>query len=140
VTPYRITVQDDLDPEDVEVVFQGLRAFNAGHAGPSDRKRLAVFLRGPDGRVAGGLVGETAWRWLYVDAFWIDEALRGQGHGRAMLGAAEERARARGCANAYLDTFDFQALPFYRKEGYELFGTLEGFPPGHRRYFLKKAL
>jgi hypothetical protein len=39
-----------------------------------------------------------------------------------------------------LDTFDFQVKAFYEKLGYELFGILDDCPPGHRRYFLKKAL
>ena len=56
------------------------------------------------------------------------------------LADTARRLVARGCTNAYLDTFDFQALPFYRKEGYGLYGTLEEFPPGHRRYYLSKAL
>lgn len=140
MTPFHVSVQDDYDPEEVSAVLDGLRSFNQQHAGPSNRSRLAVVLRDPGGRVVGGLIGETAWRWLYIDAFWIDEALRGKGYGRIMLRAAEERARLRGCTNAYLDTFDFQALPFYEKEGYEVFGRLEGFPPGHRRYYLSKAL
>jgi GNAT superfamily N-acetyltransferase len=140
MTSFRVTVEDDYDVDEVTYVLEGLREFNQRHAGPSSRARLAVFLRDPGGRVVGGLIGETAWRWLYVDAFWIDEALRGKGHGRAMLRAAEDRARLRGCTNAYLDTFDFQALPFYQKEGYEVYGTLEDFPPGHRRYYLRKPL
>jgi GNAT superfamily N-acetyltransferase len=140
VTTFRVSVEDEYDLEEVSVVLDGLRAFNQKHAGPSNRSRLAVLLRDPGGRVVGGLLGETAWRWLYVDAFWIDAAVRGQGYGRTILRAAEERARLRGCTAAYLDTFDFQALPFYRKEGYEVFGTLEGFPPGHRRYYLSKRL
>jgi len=140
MTSFRVTVEDDCDLEDVRIVLDGLREFNQRQAGPSQRSRLAVFLRDPGGRVVGGLIGETAWRWLYVDAFWLDEAVRGRGYGRSMLRAAEDRARLRGCTNAYLDTFDFQALPFYRKEGYELYGTLEDFPPGHRRFYLKKSL
>ncbi|HEY3138703.1 MAG TPA: GNAT family N-acetyltransferase, partial [Blastocatellia bacterium] len=36
------------------------------------------------------------------------------------------------------DTYDFQALGFYQKRGYEVFGLLEGFPTGYRRYFLQK--
>jgi hypothetical protein len=39
-----------------------------------------------------------------------------------------------------LDTFDFQARGFYERNGYELFGTLDDCPPGHKRYYLKKAL
>ena len=39
----------------------------------------------------------------------------------------------------YLDTFEYQALPFYRKLGYELYGTLDGYPPGCRQYYLRKV-
>jgi len=40
-----------------------------------------------------------------------------------------------------LDTYDFQALAFYQKNGYEVFGILENCPaPGHIRYSLKKSL
>ena len=30
-------------------------------------------------------------------------------------------------------------LPFYQKLGYELYGTLEGYPPGYRQYYLRKV-
>ena len=54
--------------------------------------------------------------------------------------AAESRARERGCIGVYLDTFEYQARPFYERLGYELFGTLEGYPPGYRQYYLAKRL
>ena len=60
--------------------------------------------------------------------------------GRRLLRAAEREAAERGCAHAYLDTFDFQARPFYERLGYAVFGVQEGFPPGHVRYFLRRAL
>lgn len=53
---------------------------------------------------------------------------------------AEDEGRLRGCIGVYLDTFDFQARPFYEKLGFTVFGTLEDYPPGHRRFFLKKRL
>jgi len=53
--------------------------------------------------------------------------------------AAESQAKARNCHAAYVDTFSFLALDFYRKCGYEVFGTLADFPKGHTRYFLKKV-
>jgi hypothetical protein len=68
--------------------------------------------------------------WLFISHLWMAEALRGQ--------RAEREAARRDCRRAYLDTFDFQALGFYQKRGYEVFGSLEGFPTGHRRYFLQK--
>jgi ribosomal protein S18 acetylase RimI-like enzyme len=71
---------------------------------------------------------------------WIHEALRRQGYGRALLAAAEEEARRRGCRYAHLDTMSFQALGFYEQQGYQVFGKLDDLPAGHYRYFLKKAL
>jgi hypothetical protein len=46
----------------------------------------------------------------------------------------------RGCHNAWLDTFEFQARGFYESLGYECFGELPDYPKGHARYFMKKAL
>jgi hypothetical protein len=40
----------------------------------------------------------------------------------------------------HLDTMSFQALPFYQKQGYTVFGILEDLPEGHRRYYLRKDL
>jgi hypothetical protein len=54
----------------------------------------------------------------------------------AIEGAAEER----GCERAHLDTFSYQARPFYEKLGYRVFGELEDYPPGHTRFFLRKQL
>ena len=52
----------------------------------------------------------------------------------------ERLAHERRCSYCYLDTFSFQARPFYEKLGYKVFGTLEDHPKGHTHYFMKKAL
>jgi hypothetical protein len=54
------------------------------------------------------------------------------------MNEAEAEAIRRGCRGAWLDTFSFQARGFYERPGYSIFGTIENFPPGHRRFFLKK--
>jgi hypothetical protein len=54
--------------------------------------------------------------------------------------AVEEYARRHDCLGIYLDTFEYQALPFYEKLGYVQFGVLEGYPPGYRQFHLLKAL
>ena len=80
----------------------------------------------------------TQWNWLFIKLLWVSEELRGQGFGRALMSSAEQEALARGCTNIYLDTFSFQARDFYERLGYEVFGQLTDFPPGHKRYFLQK--
>jgi len=39
-----------------------------------------------------------------------------------------------------LETYSFQARSFYERLGYEVFGTLDGCPRGHDKFFLRKAL
>lgn len=127
--------------EDVDVVVAGLRAFNVERIGDVGWEGVTVFLRdADDDRVVGGLLGEIRWRWLYVSKLWVSEAHRGAGAGTRLMAAAESRARERDCVGVYLDTFEYQARPFYERLGYELYGTLEGFPPGYRQYYLAKRL
>ena len=76
---------------------------------------------------------------LFIKWLWIDEAYRRNGNGRKLMAAAEEEGRRRGCTAVWLDTFEFQARPFYEKLGYSSFGTLD-YPAGFKRFFLQKTL
>jgi ribosomal protein S18 acetylase RimI-like enzyme len=78
------------------------------------------------------------WDWLQIDTLWVDEAARGRGHGRALVQRAEQIARERGCLNARVDTFDFEARGFYAQLGYRVYGELIGFPHGHSHLHLAK--
>lgn len=138
VTSARITVEPLASSADVATVQAGLRAFNVERIGEPGEEPVQLFLRDDEDRVVGGLLGHIKWRWLYVAKLWIDDAHRGAGYGSALLAEAESFAQRRGCIGAYLDTFEYQARPFYEKLGYELFGTLEGYPPGYRQYHLAK--
>ena len=135
---YSIGLTDTPDPRDREAIARALLAHNASFLGPLDSRPLAVLLRDPDGGVIGGVWGRTALRWLFVEMIFVPEALRGRGVGAEVLGAAEAEARARGCLGVWLDTFSPSARDFYLKQGYEPFGEIGDYPPGHARYFLRK--
>ena len=136
----RISVEPNASPADLDTVTGGLRAFNVAFIGEPNEQPVRILLRDAADTVVGGLIGHIKWRWLYVAKLWLRDDFRGRGHGAQLLQAAEELARTQGCIGAHLDTFEYQARPFYEKLGYELFGTLEGFPPGYRQYFLFKRL
>ena len=138
----RLNIQSDLAPaaEDIAQVRAGLMAFNDSQAGPAQVEHIAVYLRDANGAIHGGLVGFFAWQWLSIEWLWVGDALRGQGYGTALLREAESLARAAGCIAVKLDTYEFQAKPFYEKHGYVVFGVLEGYPANTRTYYLRKAL
>lgn len=71
---------------------------------------------------------------------WVAQAARGAGHGTRLVRDAEAYARARGAVGATLETHSFQARPFYERLGYEVFATLDGYPRGHAKFFLRKDL
>jgi GNAT superfamily N-acetyltransferase len=132
-----VCIENDLPAADRRQLIRELVAFNDRHAASENDRDLIVVLRA-EGLLIGGLIGVTYWNWLFVKQLWVSEAFRSQGHGRGLMLAAEREAAGRGCEHAHLDTFDFQALPFYRTLGYAVFGQLEDFPAGHTRYFLQK--
>ena len=135
----RLDIEDEPIEKDVEVLPHGLEDFNESRwPGHQRWKPLGVFVRDRESVVAG-LAGETYCGWLFIRYLWVSEGLRGQGIGRKLMGAGEERALERGCHSAWVDTYSFQAPGFYRKLGYAPFGELD-YPPNFKRIFLQKRL
>lgn len=137
---YQVVLEDKPASAEMAVVVNGLMAYNAAHADGDTPNYLFIALRDADGGVAGGLIGATYLGWLQVQAVWMDDTLRGQGYGSALMQAAEEEAVRRGCPRVFLETLSFQALPFYQKRGYRIVSQLPDFPPGGCRYALTRLL
>ena len=135
-----ITLDRAPKPDDVARVRAGLMAFSEAAVGSASFQPLALYLRDAANEIRGGLTGFLAWHWLSIDLLWVDESLRGQGYGAALLAGAEAAGRSAGCVAARLDTYEFQARPFYEQHGYTVYGVLEGYPASTRQYFLRKTL
>lgn len=135
-----LTIESAATAADTAAVARGLLLFNEARLGPANEQPVTLVVRDPEGEVVGGLLGTTRWKWLYVAKLWVAESQRGSGLGSRLMQRAEQIARDRGCLAAALDTFEFQARPFYERMGYTLYGTLEGYPPGYRQYYLSKIL
>ena len=65
-----------------------------------------------------------------------------QGVGMLLVRAAESRFVARGAAVAIVTSANRRAdaHAFYERHGYQLFATLDEYPPGHQRFFMRKSL
>jgi len=134
-----LDLTDQESPNDVRLVSEALSAFNAERARAYDRRPLNVFVR-ESGATLGGLTGFTNWEWLYIECLWLPAGLRSAGWGARLLASAEDEARRRGCGHSHLYSYGFQAPGFYMKQGYAIYGALEGYPPGERRVLLRKKL
>jgi hypothetical protein len=89
---YTVSLTDSPEPADIEVVKQGLEAYDTSQGAVVDWVPLCLFARDETGVIIAGLTGS------------------------------------------------FNALPFYLKRGYTVFGELPDMPPGHTQYFMCKKL
>ncbi len=102
---------------------------------------IEIYAEVKPQKLVGGLISYIDWgQWLYIDTIWVDADYRKQGIGQYLMKSAEQKAKNQDIKRARLCTFDFQALPFYQKLGYTVYGKLEDFPEGHSLYYLKKIL
>ncbi|HEY7699275.1 MAG TPA: GNAT family N-acetyltransferase, partial [Vicinamibacteria bacterium] len=140
MSPLRISLEMPPNEHDRVRLADALLDHSRARFGDPTATPIGFFLRDDGGELCGGLTGNLRWRWLYVDMLWVRGDLRNLGYGSRLLSEAEDFARASGGVAVHLDTGGDEALPFYLKRGYVVFGTLEGFPPGAKQYFLQKHL
>lgn len=132
---------DTPSPQHIEQLFDGLRSYNIQYVDAAAFKPFAVFEVDEQGAVMAGLTAMQKGNWLCIQYLWVSEALRGKGMGSQLMAAAAQEARARGCQYLLVDTFSFQALAFYQKQGFALQMSLDNFPHhGQQRHYLTKAL
>jgi GNAT superfamily N-acetyltransferase len=130
-----------LDPSegDIDAVLAALIASEQNAGRDSGYQPFSVLLSDePGGPVTGGVYGYVIFDWLFIQYLAVPLASQGQGIGRELMARAESWSRERGLAGMWLDTFAFQARPFYEKLGFSVFGEIENHPRGSSRFFLQK--
>lgn len=136
-----INITHEVTPLDAEELFAGLRSYNAQFIDTAPRGQLGVYCRDEAGVMTGGLIASRKGLWFCIDYLWVSQQARGNGLGRKLVSKAEQEAIKMGCVHALVDTFSFQAAPFYEKQGYELQMSLQDCPKvGMQRHYLTKTL
>ncbi len=124
---------------DERALIDAITAYNLPFTGPRDERRFGFVLRDPSTRaVIGGLWAQPVYGLLFLEFLILPVDLRGSGLGTRLVRQAEDLARARGYGGVFLDTFSFQARPFYERLGYSVFTVIDDYPPGHRRFLMAK--
>lgn len=135
-----LILETDPDPEHIRFLEERLYEFNVQATGIADGKSFALFVRGTDGAVIGGAYGWTWGGTCHLRYLFVPAEIRKQGHGTRLMRAVEQEARSRHCGQIVLETHDFQGPEFYRKFGFVVTGTVEGYPRGHCSLTLVKPL
>ena len=126
--------------EELDFLEDRLYEYNSEQTGRDDGQLFAFFIHNEQQEIVAGLSGWTWAQACEIRTLWVHPSLRGQGHGRELLEAAEAEARLRDCQVIMLTTYSFQAPVFYQKQGYQLAYELEDFPPGHGCCVMVKRL
>jgi len=138
---YQIERKDKLSQQEQNTIWDGIEAFSQTKVPATGRQELAFVLRDREGLLIGGVIGNYENSgWLWIDSLWVSADLRGQGYGIRLLDKIETEARFNGCEHSHLTSFSYQAVDFYKRQGYRVFGELEDYLPGHSRCWLRKNL
>ncbi|WP_137937410.1 GNAT family N-acetyltransferase [Chitinivorax sp. B] len=136
----QIVIDNNPSGQMTRVLYKGIFEANVARTGDGTVDVISVFARDGDDKVIGGIIGSAYWGWINITSVWVDPAHRRQGLASRMLRTIEAEAVERGYHHAYLDTFTFQTPDLYLRAGYEIIGTLDQFPPGFARHFMRKTL
>ena len=134
------SIHSDMTIGEADLIEQKLVEFAEQFTEPRNDREYGIVLRDAEGKVVGGITGNTIWDWLLIGSLWIEAEIRGKGFGHQLLEQAEQLGRTRGCGFARLATFEFEARKFYEAHGYTVFSQHEDFPQGHTQYYLSKKL
>ena len=89
---------------------------NTARAGDPRIHPVALLLADEAGNHVGGLGGEYAYDWLFVELLAVPGRYRGRNYGKTLMERAEEIARAK----------------------FDVFGALDDYPVGQKTLFLRK--
>ena len=74
---FTLTLDETPDPEQRKAILAPLRKYNANWIGEPVVQPLAIFIRDPKtDEIVGGLWGQSAAGWLFVDLLFVPENLR----------------------------------------------------------------
>lgn len=132
-----IRMSGAVSAHDADELRERLHAFNTAVTGFADGLALSCFLRDDGGALMAGLDGFTWGGYARIEYLWVDDRRRRRGLGRALVTAAVDEARRRGCGTVVVDTHTFQAPAFYEALGFVEVGRTKGTPRGHDQVLLQ---
>ena len=126
--------------DDADVIENGIRTYSEAYEPEYESVDFYKKLVDKDGRFIAGVIADVDKdAYGFVDALFVEEALRHQGLGTSLLKAAEDFTRENGASMILTSAGDWN-VDFFKKNGYLLRGELKDVPKGHDCYELYKMI
>ena len=107
----------------------------------------AIYITSGSGDLLGGAVGfihtdSQGKKYCKIVDVWIHDSLRGKGLGSKIIEQVTQYAKTKNCKYIVLYTMEFQARPFYEKQGFKVVTTFARTksPHSYECYVLEKQL
>ena len=130
----------DFTAEDIERLEDRLYEHNSDATGYGDGRGLGFEYLDASGRQIAAIAGHTWGGVAEIAQLWVDPGHRGRNLGLALLDAALDEARLRGCRQVFVQSYDFQAPGFYERRGFERLFEAPDWPLGHVHVLLRLRL
>ena len=131
---------ENTESQKSQIIGDLIRSYNRSKREVAESEPLNLYVEDEHGEIMAGLVAETLGNWLEIEYLFVKEDLRGQGIGSQLLHQAESEAKMRNCRFAFVNTYQFQAPAFYKKQGYKKVFTLKDYPYTGQRHYYQKDL
>lgn len=129
-------VDNNPSSNDNSVLREGIIAFNVSCI-HEKAKSFSIFSKNESNEIIGGA---TLWEHsdaIYIDVLWVAENYRHRKIGSQLIDEIVNQARIRKRNKLFVDTYDFQALDFYKSQGFYVIGKIEKYLLDHDRIYLK---
>ena len=126
--------------DDADVIENGIRTYSEAYEPEYESVDFYKKLVDKDGRFIAGVIADVDKdAYGFVDALFVEEALRHQGLGTSLLKAAEDFSKENGASMILTSAGDWN-VDFFKKNGFLLRGELKDVPKGHDCYELYKMI
>ena len=132
-------VKEDVSQEKSKILLDGLNA-NSKEKRDLDPIDLFGFYVKDGNKIIGGIQGIVMYGSVWIQLLWLSKNIRNKGYGKKMMQEVENFTKEKKCKMILVETFDFEALDFYKKLGFKVDFKREGFFKNCIFYYLRKII
>jgi len=139
---YNIDIQQIFLTDEIKKhIIDGFHTYSVQQMGYDGRDSNQIAFTAYDGYQFIGVASVVHfWNTLWIKYVFVNENYRNHGIGQKLVKRALEYANLLKCKFAFAETMSFQAPEFYRKMGFRLEFTRNGFADGTSLHYFKKML